>query len=463
MMRILEPRLQAPLRALAIVILAICPSMALQARTLYVDLGLAATCTGTTYSVSAHSCTGADGLGYSAPNAAIAAMLPGDSVIMRAGVYTTPLVVSHSGTPDAHLLITVYPGEIVVIDAGATATGTSAVWVQSQSYVDISGLVIRNAPYYGFKGDASTNVTFSDSEVAFSGAGGIIFQSASNVIVSHCRVHHNNLGGPSSAMEAISIQDTNQFQVTNSMVYDNIKEGIDSKYGSTNGIISGNELYRNHATNIYLDGTSYISVFDNISHDNVSTTSNYGISVAMETPTGANWPTRNISIHNNIFYGNGAAIDFYLETPSDSWCVFSNITITNNTIADNNLTNWGGIYLMNGTARTFGPGNTIQNNIFWNNTVNGGARSIRDDAGVIGLFTVMNNFFQQSAPSATNGTSSATSAQVPFVNESTHDYHLVIVTPARNAGTPAPGITTDMDGIPVSSPPDAGAFQYSTK
>lgn len=462
-MRIVKQWQHNPLRTLAIVTLAIFPSTALYGGTLYVDPSLAANCTGTTYSISARSCSGTDGLGYSAPNPAIAAMHPGDTVIMRAGVYTTPLVVTHSGTADGHLMITTYPGDIVVIDATTAPSGTSAVWVQSQSYVDISGLVIRNAPYYGFKGDASRYVTFSNSEVAFSGAGGIVFQSASNVIVSHCRVHNNNLGGPSSAMEAISIQDTNQFQVTNSLVYDNFKEGIDSKYGSTNGIISGNELYGNQAVNIYLDGTSYISVFDNISHDNASTTSNFGISIAMETPAGASWPSQNISIYNNIFYGNGAAIDFYLQTPGDTWCVFSNITIANNTIADNNLLNWGGIWIMNGSASNFGPGNTIQNNIFWNNTVNGGARSIRDDAGVIGLFAVTNNFFQQSAPSATNGTSFATSSQAPFVNESTHDYHLVSTTPARSSGTSIPGITADLDGIPVSSPPDAGAFQYSTK
>ena len=428
------------------------------ARVLYVDSALSSNCAANNYSFAYRSCTGTDGQGYSTVPPAIAAMQPGDTVMIREGVYKDPIVIQKSGTPTAHLQITAVPGENVVIDTSATP-GAIGVWIQAQEFVDISGLIIRNAPNYGLKGSGSNHVTFRDSEVAFSGNGGVIFENASDIIVSDCRVHHNNQLAGASMMEAISMEMVIRFQVSNCKVFDNLKDGIVAKYGSAHGTIFGNTLYRNENNNIYIDGSSFISVFNNISHDAASTKAGIGIGVE-STYNLAKTSSHDLWIYNNVLYGNGAGIWFWFESDALTWAKIYNVRIDNNTIADNTSNGWGGIYIINGTASTFGKGNTIRNNIFWNNTKLAGAKSIRDDVGVIGVFTITNNVFQKSEPSATYGSSSAILSQSPFVNASIHDYHLVNSSLARYIGTPDVNIATDLDGKPRPATPDAGAFQY---
>jgi hypothetical protein len=407
------------------------------------------------------SCTGTDGPGYTTVPPAIAAMQPGDMVMIRGGVYVTPIVIQKSGTAAAHLQISGAIGETVIIDIGATPGAINGVDIQSQQYVDVSHLIIRNAPYFGFKGDGSNHLTLTDSEIAFSGDGGIVFTSASNIIVSGCSVHHNNQKGDSSKMEAISLQMVDTFQVTNCLIFDNAKEGIDSKYGSVNGTISENQLYGNHGPHIYLDGTSFVAVFNNICHDATSS-SKAGIGVSVEsTYNTVQAPSHDLQIYNNLIYGNGAGIWFWLESPGLPWATISNVSIEYNTIADNNTNNWGGIYVIDGTLSNFGKGNVVRNNIFWNNATRAGAGSIRDDAHVIESFAVDHNLYQQSEPTATYGAFPVISLVTPFVNEPTRDYHLFNVSPAREIGVSVPGVTEDLDGkARPATLTDLGAFQY---
>lgn len=430
---------------------------ALQARVLYVDPNLGSDCP-SSYSVALRSCSGVDGPAFTKTASAIAAMQPGDTVFVRGGTYREPIIINKSGSANARLVITAQPGERVVVDTGATP-GAIGIWIQGQAYVDVSGFVVRNAPIYGVKGTGSSNVTVQNIEVAFSGNGGIIFDNASNIRVSHCSVHHSNQRG--DMMESISFEMVSGFEVSDCRVFNNRKDGIVSKYGSTNGKIFSNDLYRNQGCNIYLDATSNIAVFNNISHD-VAGQTKAGIGIAVESTYNlTRSPTHDLQIYNNVLYGNGSAIWFWFESPSLTWSRFSNIRIEHNTIEGNTLNGWGGIFIMNGTMSNFGPGNTIRNNIFWNNTAQLGAKSIRDDTGVVGSFTISNNFFQQLAPSTTFGVQSIVSPQSPFVDVAAHDYRLVGTALARNAGASLSGITEDIDGKPrPSSRPDLGAFQY---
>ena len=313
---------------------------AAEARILYVDSVISSDCAASTYSFAYRSCKGTDGPAYTTASPAIAAMNPGDTVMIRGGVYINPIVIQKSGTAAAHLRITAATGEFVVIDIGATPGAIDGVDVRSQRYVDISGLVIRNAPDFGFIGDSSDHVTLTDSEVAFSGDGGVVFTNASNIIVSNCSVHHSNQKGTSSMMEAISLELVNTFQVTNCRVFDNGKEGIDSKYGSVNGTISGNSLYRNQGPHIYLDGTSFIAVFNNVAHDTTNASTD-GIGVSVEsTYNTVQAPSHDLLIYNNLIYGNGDGISFWIQTPGLAWARIYNVRIEYNTIADNNRENW---------------------------------------------------------------------------------------------------------------------------
>jgi hypothetical protein len=256
-------------------------------------------------------------------------------------------------------------------------------------------------------------------------------------------------------MEAVSFQDVNKFSITNSQVYSNNKEGIDSKYGSSNGTISHNLSYSNDGPNIYLDGTNNISVFDNICH-NTTSSAKAGIGIAVEsTYNTGDYTTHDLKVYNNVVYGNGAGISIWLENPALSWVKLTNITIAYNTVADNTRNNWGGIYIMNGSTKNFGSGNTIENNVFWNN----GGRGIRDDANVVKTFSVANNSFKSGESSTSYGTGYTMLSADPFQGDASGNFQLV-TTPDIPDGSILSSITTqDMNGkTRATNEPNAGAY-----
>jgi hypothetical protein len=172
-------------------------------------------------------------------------------------------------------------------------------------------------------------------------------------------------------------------------------------------------------------------------------------------------PSHDLLIYNNLIYGNGDGISFWIQTPGLAWARIYNVRIEYNTIADNNRENWGGIYVINGTLSNFGTGNVIRNNIFWNNATLGGSKSIRDDAHVTQSFIIDHNLYQQSEPSDIYGDFPVMSVVNPFVDESTRGYHLGSGSPSRNIGVAVPGVTGDLDGKARPAVlTDLGALQY---
>jgi hypothetical protein len=429
-------------------------------RTIYIDPSLQKNCRGTTYNAGARSCSGSNGPAYKSFASVSGKLRPGDVVFFRGGIYTSPIAVRSNGSSSQHLRLQTYSAESVVINLSGDSGGASGIDVSGRRYVDLSGFSVTNAPLYGVNAQHSDNISLANCEISFSKNGGVIAVSSSHIYISGCRVHHNNQGGRSSMMEAVSLQDVNTFLVSNSQVFQNGKEGIDAKYGSKDGLITGNLSYQNAATNIYLDGASNITVSRNVVYD-VLSADKPGIGIGVESTYN---PRRNsvanLEIANNVVYGNGAGITFWIEKGGLSWATISNVRIEYNTIADNVLNNWGGIVLSDGAQSNYGPGNVIQNNIFWNNTVKGGAEAIRDDAEVCSLFLVRGNFFQQGAPSATFGTDYAVSPDNPFTAEAIHDYHLAKVSPARGTGISDTHVLIDFDGrIRNTSRTDAGAYE----
>jgi len=430
-----------------------------EARVLYVDAALPADCSDGSYSVAIRDCVGSDGSGYSTFAPAIAAMQAGDVLMIRGGTYMDPLNIDKSGTSTAHLRIAAYPGEWPAIDLSALAPGTDVNGINAsrQSYIDIDGINVYNSPYYGAKGSGGQYITLTNCEIAYSANGSVIFEYASNIVVSGCNVHHNNSAGPGSVMEAMSFLGAEQFQVINCDVHDNGKEGIVAKYGSTNGVISGNRSYANNGPNIYLDSVNSIQVSRNVCHGTASNKACIGLSIESTYNIGGD-SAHDILIDNNVIYGSGAGLWFWVESPDASFSVFSNIRIEYNTIADNTLNSIGaGIYFLNGGSANFGDGNIIRSNIIWNNSGTG----IEDSGGAAWSFTIDHNLFLVDEWSSTTGTSAVVSSINPFVDVAVSDYRLADYSPARGVGQPEPDITTDLVGTPrPSAVTDVGAYQY---
>jgi hypothetical protein len=71
----------------------------------------------------------------------------GDSVEVRAGVYSQPTVFTRSGTASAPIIFRAYEGEVPVIDGTSLTVGTGwspLLWLQGVSNVTIQGFELRN-------------------------------------------------------------------------------------------------------------------------------------------------------------------------------------------------------------------------------------------------------------------------------------------------------------------------------
>ena len=137
-------------------------------------------------------------------------------------------------------------------------------------------------------------------------------------------------------------------------------------------------------------------------------------------------------VYNNVFENiGGAAVDIGHIGPATNIRIFHNTFVS--TCID--YCPGGVIYI------TYNSNHFCQNNIFWQNgnrDVYGPYGDTCDYAGNL------------SGPNPL------------FVSQATHDYHLTEASPARGSGVSGTGITTDKDGNPYPSPPDAGAYAYGT-
>jgi hypothetical protein len=99
-----------------------------EAASLYVDGNLAATCSGTTYSVATRTCTGASGAGFKTIPEGLRALYAGDTLFIRGGTYTHSNIIYGNEINDNYgcnptcptswataTRVTNYPGESVLI------------------------------------------------------------------------------------------------------------------------------------------------------------------------------------------------------------------------------------------------------------------------------------------------------------------------------------------------------------
>jgi parallel beta-helix repeat protein len=432
---------------------------------IYVDNSLPLDCKNKSYSIVHRDCSGNDGNSFNTIQKAADAVSAGSIVSIRQGTYKESIIIKSSGSVNNPIELTNHLEELVLIDGEKILpkikSGLGLVSIDSQEYVNISGLKITNSQYYGIKLIDSKHITIKNCEVSHSNHGGIVTEETGmDITIDGCDVHHNNSLGTAAWHEAITLSDVDTFEVKNCRVYDNKEDGIDAKYGSNNGSIHDNITYRNNGPNIYIDAAHNIDVYNNYIHD---ATSIYkpGLMLAVESNPNRYY-TYNINVYNNVIFNNAAGIGFLIEPDPEKWANFSNIVISNNTVVNNNKNNWGAIYIFGGSEVNYGKGNVVVNNIFWNNTLKGGAKAIRDDIGVIHKFTVDHNLFKEGEPSATYGTNSILAKDVSFINSSASNFRLNTGSSAIDAGTPSLISNKDLDGNsrPFSKKYDLGAYEY---
>jgi hypothetical protein len=256
-------------------------------------------------------------------------LAPGDTALVRGGVYPERVTVNVSGSAGSFVTFQNYPGEEPIIDATGfnppAHTDTALLLLIDRSYVIVRGFTLRN--YKAVNGannqkrvpcgvmirGASHHVEIRDCVIhdiwnhfADGNAFGLAVYGddptpMSRIIIDGCEIHSCRLGNSESLAINGNVTD---FEVTNNLVHDNTNIGIvaigyektccggasdPEKDRARDGAIRGNVVwnctstanpaYRNTpgAGGIYIDGGTRILIERNISYQN-----DIGLEIASE-------------------------------------------------------------------------------------------------------------------------------------------------------------------------------------
>ncbi|MBN1756453.1 T9SS type A sorting domain-containing protein [bacterium] len=92
-------------------------------------------------------------------------LLPGDTVLIRGGVYHEQVITDHGGSAaEGPISFRAYPGEIPILDGYGVTTGNNGIII-GHSYIHIKGLEIRNWNDNGIWAEGAGYLEISDCEV----------------------------------------------------------------------------------------------------------------------------------------------------------------------------------------------------------------------------------------------------------------------------------------------------------
>ncbi len=391
----------------------------------------------------------------------------GDTVYIKEGVYyeyISPWSGMNSGTAGNWITYTNYQDDEVVLDGtGGSADWTGIIKMDDQEYIRISNLIFRNSCSHGIlfhddSGDASNiiidNCTFnncSDSAIDIKGYHAKLCDVLiENNTIIDTQNGWNDVGEPSD--ESITLSNVDGFIVRDNVMYDNHKINIDAKSGSQNGLIYNNRI--NTTANwvcqwglqgIYVDAHDQtcenISIFNNIVWGN-------GTGFEFGTEQGGSFS--DIRVYNNIYNGSGNGFQINDHTGVAGSHLKTNFAIINNVCGDDT----------NICVQVTDKDSSFDNFTFRNNILSGSTGiNIASDLD-LSDHNVDHNLYNLTLGSDYYGGSSI-NASPSFSNPSDSDYSLKSSSPAIDAGTSNNAPSIDFNGVtrPQGSAVDIGAFE----
>jgi len=390
------------------------------------------------------------------------AAVAGDTVYIRGGVYYERLLPLRSGTEGNWIRYLAYPSEEVTLD-GTTVPVPAYYGLVDMNfihYIQVSGLRVINAGFYGIVAKNSSFITFDHNYTYGSYSSGIASWNNQNVIIDHNEV----VAACASGLEEnLTVSNTDTFTISNNSVHDvlpgtNGQIGIAVKDSAVHGKIFGNLVYNLKPVGIYInayashlyDMDMYSNVAYNIEED--------GMGLASE----AGGLLENIRVFNNISYNN--LTGFWLSSCCKTSHPFKDIYIYNNTFAYNGNAVWGiGLGVDNAEIQNL----VIRNNIVSQNVY---AQISALPAAVPNIIASNNLTDGHRNPlKELYGVGDLINVSPQFVNPAGRDLHLSLSSPAIDAGYAlgAPAFDFDgdlrpLDGNANGSPAfDIGADEFS--
>jgi len=390
-------------------------------------------------------------------------VLPGDTVLLRAGTYRQVVTLTRSGTSGAEIVLAAFPGERPVLDGtGLLATEWLAgiVHVFQASYVRVRGLTVTHAgpgvQAAGILVEESRHVTVEENVSDDTVSSGIGVWNSEDVALEDNEVARACTTG---IQEQVSVGGTRGFRVVGNRVHDaggteNGGEGICLKDGSSEGVVRGNAVW-----NQPIKPGIYVDAWDKHTHDievdgNVVHGCSDGIGLASEM----GGLLERIRVTNNLCWGNAylgllVAAHGGVETHP-----MNDLRVVNNTFAGNGTSGWGGgIAVDSREARNV----VVRNDVVSGHPSFGIIVSPALPSGAVAVdHNLIDAYVGTVEEGETRGTD-AVEASPRFVDEAGHDFRLAADSPALDRGSSSLAPSHDFDGVsrPQGSGVDLGAFE----
>ena len=377
-------------------------------------------------------------------HAAVAALQPGEELVLGGGEYTLDrsVLINFSGTADAPIVIRAKDGETPLLRQ--TNLSRQVIDIDGAAYVEIRGLELSGGNQ-SIRMIEADYITVADCDIHDSNDVAVAVNwtgtyTGLKIVRNH--IHHTNHTG-----EGLYLGCNNDFcRVENSLIDSNYihhtngptvtqGDGIELKEGSSGNIISNNVI---HDTN-YPGILTYSTVGNgppNVIEGNVMWNSNEnGMQVAADA-----------IVRNNIIIG--APVAFQLHQAGSP----SNLEFVNNTV------------IVPGTAvnvRDVSGPVVIANNAIYSQS----GSAINLISGDLGQVTVIGNIGQGGLVGGTSGYTDGNGIAGDFVNGNFSGPPIDLFPAPGSAligaadGSRAPGL--DFNGTARAAPHDAGAYAYA--
>jgi parallel beta-helix repeat protein len=403
------------------------------------------------------------------------AIVAGDTVYIKEGVYTERVVAQQSGSPGKFITYKVYPGHKPAIDAGGNGTAFSII---GKSYIRMDSLEIRNAGNWGILVEDSTNIEIGNAKVSYSNLENIqIRGESSQIVIEDCEVsysqhysgidvyehdgrpHHvtvkNCIAHHNQQFAGIASEQADNLIIDSNICYNN-QLGIDIGSGDKN-IIRNNTTY-DCETGIALSSNEDSEVYDNTIYNieneaiysycfsvhaeaharnkwyrNIVYNCGFGIYESKWDRQGNEGASSDHEFYTNLFYDIGThgtyRAPFYFQGSTG-------IKFRDNTIYMN--PNYDAIQFLEGAVNS-----RIENNII---SISGNKSPIIIDSSSSNGAVIDYNCYHNRAGYGKGPGEHSIAKDPKFVDVKDRDFHIQSNSPCVDAGDPATGTDFDLDG-----------------
>ncbi|MFC3559284.1 right-handed parallel beta-helix repeat-containing protein [Pedobacter jamesrossensis] len=415
---------------------------------------------------------------------------PAGSIIeIKGGRYFEKVTLNRrlNGTAEAPTIVRNRQGETVTLDGSNIGADYGAIFkiggdateAMKCRYIQIDGIKVENAYWFGFSGEYCENLKIENCSSYKSRYSGIyvVRSSAIEIISNNVRracTYPFRVGNNVGTQECITIAGVNNFKISKNEVWDTViegegGEGIDAKGACYNGEIYENYIHDLYRNAIYVDAGSGTSYNIRVYRNKIYNCQSAGLTVGAELGGFA----REIYFFNNVVKDCQRSGFEFINIQGQS-ARYGNIYIVNNTFYNNAKVGFTG-EVANFSPNTADFNITIKNNIFYNKSSNSSRYSIFHNQA--SKHNISNNLFFDFKVS-NNGANSYTQTMVSnsaslqidpqFINAANADFHLKSTSPVINKGvliytpiSPFPLMfTSDFDYRNKGGIWDIGAFEF---